>query len=387
MHILQVHNQYKNRGGEEVVVDMDKKFLENNGIKVSRYLISNQQINSIYEKFKAGFNLVYSLSHKNEIKKIIKECKPDVVHVHNFFPLITPSVFYACSELKVPVVFTVHNYRLLCINGLLYRENKVCEKCLSQSYPWSGLANNCYRDSKLTSLMPFITTGYHKTVGTWNRKVDKFLFLSEFSKDVFQRAKIKIDENKMVVKSNFTEDRGYDIEKEDYFVFIGRLSEEKGINTILEAFAINKQKLIIMGSGPLDVEVARYTKEYSNIIYKGFVPSKVAIEHLKKARAMVFASRWYEGMPMVILESFSCATPVITSDVGNGASMIRDAVNGFKFKVDDVASLNESIERLNKSDNKTINLNARQEFLAKYQSNQNINQLITIYKDLISNKN
>lgn len=386
MHILQVHNSYINRGGEDVVLEREKKLLINKGLKVSQYVVSNEVINSLGKRFTTVMNLPYSLKYKNELMHKLEHLKPDLVHLHNFFPLLTPSILYACHKKKVPVVLTIHNYRLLCINGLLYRDNKPCEKCIDKQTPLPGVLHKCYRNSVFASVMPVISNTIHNHIGTWENQVQTFIFLSPFTQSIFKKSHIQNIEEKAVIKPNFVEDKGFNLHKEDSYLFAGRLSEEKGIKTVLEAFSKNIKTLFIAGEGPLKSLVKDYDDQYNNINYLGFQNSKEMTLLLKRVKALVFSSVCYEGaLSLVIIEAFSCGTPVIASNLGNSGFMVKNHVTGLTFDPKNAQMLIATIEEFENLDLMTLSKNARKEYENKYTPEKNALKLINVYKETIHN--
>jgi len=386
MIVAQIHNQYLDKGGEDVVVEREYAMLIGAGHTVVQYFVSNAEVTTISKKVKTALSMPFSKSQKQLVINFLERENPDVVHVHNFLPVLTPSVFYACEELNIPVVLTLHNFRLLCINGLLYREGKVCEQCISKRIPLSGIAHGCYQDSSIKSIFPAATNAYHNFKGTWTSKIDQFIFLTEFSKSVFDRSALALPEGKTTIKPNFVEDRGYDFDKKDYYLYVGRLSQEKGLLTILEAFKRNGKKLFIAGDGPLRESVLKIAKDYPNIILKGFMNQQDLSLLYQKSKAVLIASLIYESFGLTIIEAFSHGTPVIASNIGNPNILVEERRNGFKFQAGDAISLNRVIATFEKSDTLMLSKNARQSFEDQYSEERNLKMLMNIYKNVISQK-
>jgi glycosyltransferase involved in cell wall biosynthesis len=386
MIIAQIHNQYLNKGGEDVVLEREHDLLKSAGHTVLQYFVSNKEVTGLTGKVKTALLMPFSKEQKNKLLAFLKKEQPEVVHVHNFLPVLTPAVFYACHELQIPVVLTLHNFRLLCINGLLYRDGKICEKCISKKLPFPGIQHGCYQSSSIKSIFPAITNGIHNYKGTWNSKVDKFIFLTEFSKSVFDRSALNLPKGKTTIKPNFVEDRGYELEKDDYYLFVGRLSEEKGLPVLLETFKANGKKLIIAGEGPLEGSIRELSKTHPNISAKGFITQEELKPLFKKAKAFIFPSAWYEGFGLVLIEAFSYGTPVISSNIGNPNALVMKGHNGFTFEAENSTSLKEVIETFEKEDTLELSKNARQTFEEHYSAEKNLNMLMNIYKDVISQK-
>lgn len=388
MRILLVHNQYQHRGGEDTVLESELKLLQKYGETVDTLMFNNDQIKSPLEKIKYGLYSFYNPESSRLLERKIKEFRPDVIHVHNFFPIASPALFYAANKQDIPIVMTLHNYRLICPNAMFFRDDQVCEACISKSFALDGVLHGCYRNSRVQTLFLAGMTWFHRTAGTWPERVDKYILLTQFAKNKFLDSSLKLSDTKMVIKPNFVEDRGFDPEKEEYCLFVGRLSKEKGIDTLLEAFKNSERKIVIVGTGPFSDKVEEYAEKHSNIEYAGFQSIDFIIAKLKKAKALIFTSIWYEGMPMTILEAFSAATPVICGDLGGPAEIVQDKKTGLVYSVGDSADLLKKVEWLydHHGEHRVMCTNARAEFEKKYSEQGNYHQLLSIYKDVISGK-
>lgn len=385
MKILFIHNKYQIKGGEDSVLKNEIQLLKKNGHHVDSYIVSNNSIKSMYDKIKVFFNIHYSSTQKVKISKYLKESKPDIVHVHNFFPLITPSVFDACIENNIPVIHTLHNFRLICPSGLLMHKNKIYEKSIKNS-AFSTVFDKVYRNSYIGTFSVARMIEYHKKNKTWQSKVDQFIALTNFSKSKFLESGF-LDE-KISIKPNFSSYKGYenrDIQREGA-LFVGRLSEEKGIKVLLKAWENLSIKLKIIGDGPLSSLVMNNNNP--NIEYLGFMNQEKIFNEMQKASFLVFPSQWYEGFPMVIIESFANGLPIIASNLGSMAEIIKNDFNGLHFKKGDVNDLIKKIYLLNsdKQKCKQMSLNAISEFQSYYTEEKNYELLIKIYKKVIDDK-
>jgi len=388
MRILLVHNQYKHRGGEDTVLESELKLLQQYGETVDTLIFDNNQIESPLEKIKYGFYSFYNPESSRLLENKIKEFCPDVIHVHNFFPIASPALFYAANKQRIPIVMTLHNYRLICPNAMFFRDDQVCETCISKSFALDGVLHGCYRNSRVQTLFLASMTWFHRAVGTWYDRVDKYILLTQFAKNKFLDSSLKLLDSKLAVKSNFVKDRGFDLDKDDYCLFVGRLSKEKGIDILLEAFKNSEKKLLIIGTGPLSQKVKEYSEKHPNIEYAGFQSIDFIITKLKKAKALIFTSIWYEGMPMTILESLSVGTPVICGDLGGPAEMIENYKSGLTYKAGDSSDLQKKVDWLydHLTEYKEFCQNARDEFKSKYSEEKNYDQLMHIYKEVIGDK-
>lgn len=388
MKILLLHNNYQQKGGEDSVLENEYQLLKQEN-SVEKLLFNNDNIKSSFDKLKIGVSSLYNYKSSKLLEQKIDEFKPDIIHVHNFFPIASPSIFYVAQQLNIPIVMTLHNYRLICPNALLFKDNEICEKCINKTFPIDGVVNGCYRDSKVQTLSLALMSFFHKKVKTWNNKVDKYITLTNFAKEKILHSSLNLNSKQIVVKPNFVEDYGYSYEKEDYFIFIGRLSIEKGINLLLDTFKKNNKKLLIIGGGSLEKEVLTASDSHENITYLGFQGKEFIIEKLTKAKALIFSSIWYEGMPMTILESFSTGTPVLVPNIGGPNEMIENNVNGLIYDANNVNSLIQSINTLldkNDEDYKEMCINARESYLEAYSPSKNYEYLMNIYKEVIDAK-
>lgn len=385
MHIAQIHNEYKDLGGEDVVVAREKELLENAGHSVSQYIVSNKNVDTLSRKLKTAISLPYSYDQKDKMLAFLKVKKPEVVHVHNFLPILSPSVFYACKEVGVPVVLTIHNYRLICSNGLLYRDGNVCEKCISKKWGFPAIKHGCYQDSSIASIFPVLANGIHSSLDTWSKYIDKVIFLTEFSQNIFKRSHIQFTNEQMIVKPNFVKDRGYSYEKEDYFLYVGRLSEEKGIIEIVNAFIDSGKPLRIAGEGPLSDMISTKIEKYPHIKLLGFQNQDELSELYLKAKALVTGSKMYETFGLNVIEAFSFGTPVIAPDFGNAGQLVTHNYNGLHYDLNDNDGLANVLKAFSDTDH-SLSANARKTFLETFTKETNLLQLEAIYKTVLKTK-
>lgn len=386
MHVVQIHNFYKDLGGEDVVVYREKMMLEEAGHKVSQYVVSNKDVTTLAQKLKTAISLPYSLSQKKAIKAFLLSNKPDVVHVHNFLPIITPAVFIASKEVGVPIVVTLHNFRIICSNGLLYRNGAVCEQCINTKWGLSAIKNGCYQDSRMASIPPVLSNTLHGYLNTWSQAIDKVVFLSNFSLGVFERSHIAFKKSQVVIKPNFTEDKGFSNKKENYMLYVGRLSKEKGVHNIIEACIRANKTLKIAGTGPLKEEIVNLSRVHQEIEYLGFQEEEQLTILYKNAQALITASQMYESFGLVIIESFSYATPVIAPSFGNAGQLVTDHYNGLHYELDNIDDLVEVIQKIDLTDQEKLQSNARKTFLEKYSKEENRSQLVTIYESVMTSR-
>lgn len=343
--ILIVHNYYQIPGGEDTVVSNEKRMLEENGHQVFFYTRHNDEIKkSKLELCFLPINTIWSLRTYIEVKSIIKNNKIDIVHCHNTFPLISPSVYYAAFSLHVPVIQTIHNFRLLCPNGTFFCNDKICEKCYKNGNFIEAINNNCYRSSKLQTIIVVVMLIVHRMVGTF--KNISYIFLTDFNRRKFDKL-IDINSRNVFIKPNFVRQfKMNNYKKDKVFVFASRLEEIKGIKFLLEYWKELPSDYIlhIYGDGPLKEYVLRNLK--SNIIYMGFKSQKEIFNDIGNAMALISPSICYEGFPMIIAESMSLGCPVLASNIGNAGGIVRSSGGGVLFNPYDKKTFLKSLEQI-----------------------------------------
>ena len=322
LNILIVHNYYQIPGGEDTVVANEKKMLEDHGHKVILYSRNNSELKhmSKMQKLILPITTVFNPRTYREVKRLIIDEHIDIVHIHNILNLISPSVYYAARTMNIPVVQTVHNFRLLCPGATFYRNGHICEDCITKGLR-CALKHSCYRHSKLQTLACVVCTKIHRLTGIYGKI--NYICLTEFNKKKLLQLK-QINPNRVFVKPNFVNNDDSIMPKknrENQFVFVGRLDKLKGIDLLFETWkkmGDTATRLIVCGTGPME----RWCKDFLernkvNIIFRGLVSNKEARELIAVSRALILPTQWYEGFPMTIVEAFSVGTPVICSDLGN----------------------------------------------------------------------
>ena len=318
----------------------------------------------------------------------IARFRPDVVHVHNFFPLFSPAVYYACRTAGVPVVQTLHNYRLLCANSLLFRDGHVCEECVGRSFAWPAIAHACYRGSRAGTASIAIMQASHRIARTWQERVDLYIALTEFS-----RAKLVeggLPAEKIVVKPNFaSRDIATGNGRGGYALFVGRLSPEKGLDVLLEAWKRMRMSipLRIVGDGPLAGRVREAAGE--SVSYLGPREKSEVLGLMQSASLLILPSMWYEGFPMVIVEAFQVGLPVVASDLGSLSSLVTPGRTGLLFRPGDPSALAERVEWAfaHPEELSRMRRQARAEHEANYTPERNYELLMQIYDRVINKTN
>jgi glycosyltransferase involved in cell wall biosynthesis len=385
VRILLLHNSYQFSGGEDRAVDADRALLALHGHETKVYLRTYNEIARRTPVSRLGLaaDVLWSRKTYQEVRELVSAWRPDVAHFHNIFPLISPSAYDACHAEGIPVVQTLHNYRLLCAAGTLLRDGKVCELCVGH-LPFPAVRFNCYRGSRSQSVVMAAALGGHSALGTWRRKVDAYIALTEFGRQMFVRGGLPA--NRLFVRPNAVESPA---EVARYSgpnsaIFVGRLSPEKGIGILLDAWEhLSDLRLTVVGNGPLLPQIReRVGRDLPHVEIAGEVPHEEVLRMIHSAGMLVFPSVWYEGLPYVALEAIAAGVPVVASDLGAQAEVITDGINGLLFASGDAGSLGAAVRRLHGSPELAYRLSegARRVFLERYSADRSYEQLIEVYR-------
>jgi glycosyltransferase involved in cell wall biosynthesis len=380
MKILQIHNKYLEKGGEDTVVVNERMLLQQYGHEVALCEFDNQDLEGISKIALFRKTIFNTHSYKKLIHQI-ETFEPDVVHIHNVFYTASPSIFYALKKKNVPSVMTIHNYRFGCIQGLLYRDNANCQLCLDKNSGFYGVKNKCFKDSYAKSIQLSLVNTANKMALKYSNPIKKYIFLAEFNKDLLSPV-LSLKPNDGIIKSNYVEDFGFSPkeEREDFYLFVGRLNEQKGVKLLLDIFIRNNKKLKLIGAGPLEEWVKQTANNHPNIQYLGYADNAFIIKQLKKSRGLIVPSLTYEGQPMTILEAFSTGTPVYATNTKNLDTIISHGKNGYLFEPNKSDIIFHNLDKL---DEKSLYLNARQTYEAQYSPASNYQQLMQIYKGVL----
>jgi glycosyltransferase involved in cell wall biosynthesis len=383
LNIISVHNRYLMAGGEDQVFESEARLLRERGHNVTQVEEQNAYPDSVATKIGMAVECVWSRKWHREFRERLQRERPDVVHIHNLFPRISPSIYYACRREGVPVVQTLHNYRLLCAGAELYRDGKVCEECLDHGV-MRGIRYGCYQGSKLGTAVLTIMVDVHRRARTWTNMVDCYIALTEFSRNKFISGGLPAD--RIRVKPNFVlPDPGMKSGAGDYALFVGRMVKSKGVPSMLEAWEkLSAVPLHIVGDGPCkeQIESAQQAGKLSSVTYRGRLPRAETLAVMKKARFLVFPSEWYEGFPVTIAEAFACGVPVVASRLGAMEEIIADGVTGLHFEAGNVEDLRRKVEWAweHPIEMQEMGRRARREFERKYMAEQNIRMLEEAYE-------
>jgi glycosyltransferase involved in cell wall biosynthesis len=380
--VLLVHNKYQQPGGEDQVFGAEGALLEAYGHRVVRYSVHNDRVAGMNPASLAG-STVWNRSAYRELRALIRRERPRVAHFHNTLPLVSPAGYYAAKAEGVPVVQTLHNYRLLCPNALFFRDGHVCEDCRGKFIPWPGVLHACYRGSRPASATVAAMLATHRGLRTWTQQVDVYIVTTEFAREKFVRGGLPAE--RLIVKPNFLHPAPDPGELwGDYALFVGRLSPEKGVDTLLEAWKWlgGQMPLKIAGDGPLEERVADATKDLERAEWLGRQPRERVLALMLGASMLVFPSTCYENFPMTILEAYAVGLPVIASNLGGMSSLIDHGRTGLHFRPGDPEDLAAKVAwaAAHPAELADMRREARGEFEAKYTAERNYKQLKEIYE-------
>jgi glycosyltransferase involved in cell wall biosynthesis len=381
MRILIVHNRYQQAGGEDVVATNEHELLEKHGWETRLWCVTNDRIAGPWGKIATAVRASYSRPAREVLARVIHEFAPTVVHIHNFFPLLSPSVYDACRAAGVAVVQTLHNYRPICAAALLARDGRPCEDCI-EAAPCQAVLHRCYRGSIIGSLAVARMVDTHRRRDTWSHKVDRFIALSEFAKRKFVAAGFRSD--RIEVKPNFVEDRRVaEFAAGSGALYVGRLSSEKGVSTLLQAWHDLEVPLRVVGDGALGELVDKAGA--FGVVALGRRPAAEVAAEMARACFLVVPSEVYENFPMVIAEAFCQGLPVIASRIGALAEIVEDGATGLLFSPGDADDLASKVRWAHQHPEavRRMGANARRTYEERYSPKVNFAQLAKIYQAAI----
>jgi glycosyltransferase involved in cell wall biosynthesis len=388
INVLLIHNLYQHAGGEDVVFRAEKELLEKNDrFNVYDIIFDNKRFNSgnFLQKFYNSLFIIFNPFSFWKVYKFVKQHKINVVHVHNYFYEATASVFWGAKLAGAKTIMTVHNYRLVCVGGNLLRKGKICESCVQSKLSLNGIVNRCFQQSFVKSLLLTSSNLVNRIIGSNRNKVDYYLTLTPFMSHMLLSSKLNIPENKILVKSNFMKDYGRASMglRESYYLFVGRLSHEKGIIQLLKSWSNIDKPLYIIGDGDLKEEVLMLSETNPHIKILGPQPKEKVIEHMTRCKALVFPSICYEGMPLTILEAKNCGTVVIAKRTKNIEGLLNENKDGL-FYEDNIYEALYRFEKMSQEVNLEMMQNARQDFENRFTEVVTIDYLSQVYKKALS---
>lgn len=391
MRILKVHNYYTKQGGEDTVFHAEKDLLRSQGHDVMEYLEFNEKI-GLMNRASVVLQTLWSAPSYRKLNSFLQNTKPQIVHFHNIFPLISPSAYYACHDVGIPVVQTLDNQRLMCPAASFYRAGKLCTDCLGKTPPWPGVLHACYHDSHSHTAVVASMLTLHRWLRTWKTKVDVFLCSTYFYRDLFVRAGLPSE--KIVVMPHFVQERHQsdsDQQRGDYALFVGRLDPEKGVNTLLSAWKELEIPLKIRGNGRLDEAARAFIKKHQ-------IKSVEFVDHLEEqelsnlianARFLVVPSEgYYETFGMVIIEAYSRGVPVLVSNIGVAPELVSDHKTGLLFEAGNEIDLANKAKWLweHSAEANAMGKNGLERYKERYTQNQCYETLVRVYDRLINSK-
>jgi glycosyltransferase involved in cell wall biosynthesis len=385
MRILVAHNHYQQAGGEDTVFENEVCLLRSAGHDVEALIVTNDHIRTVFDKAKVTLRTVDNPVGAAAMRTALRRFAPELVHVHNFFPLLSPAVYQISRDCGSAVVQTLHNYRPICAGGQLLRNGKPCTLCSGRSPLWS-VVHRCYRGSVIGSAAVARMIAVHRRRGTWSGCVDRYIALTNSARQIFVES--GFPSARVTVKPNFVEDPGVAGVGRDRsgVLFVGRLSEEKGVATLIDAAREFGFPVRIAGSGPQRDALQR--RAPPAVTFLGAISKDAVIAEMRHAVAVVVPSIWYEGFPMVVVESFACATPVVAANLGALAEIVEDGKTGVLAAPGDSISLGGQVMHLLAEPALARQLGeaARRTFLAKYTPEVNLKRLEIIYAEALSQR-
>ena len=383
MRILFVHNRYLIRGGEGVSAEAEMRLLGAMGHEVDSHEETNARVADL-SRVRAAARTVWSAETYGVLRRRLRAGHYDVVHVQNFFPLISPAAHHAAKTEGVPVVQSVRNYRLICPAATLFRDGGACEDCLGRVAPWPGVLHGCYRESRSASAAVAAMITAHRMVRTWQRKVDVFVALSRFTRDKLIEGGLPAD--RIAIKPNFVDDdRGRASGRGDYALYVGRLAPEKGLATLLQAWQRLKPPfpLKIVGTGPIESDVEDAAALSPWIECLGRLPQEQVRAIMDGARFLICPSEWYEPFGRVVIEAFSRGVPVLAARIGALEELVEHGRTGRLFRAGDPEDLARQAGWLLSHDLAAMRRAARRQFERHYTAEENYVRLMSIYRRAI----
>jgi glycosyltransferase involved in cell wall biosynthesis len=385
MKVLICHNYYQQPGGEDVEFLAERAILLEGGHSILEFTLRNDQINgySLFSKAKLGLATTWARSSIEDLRTVLRQEKPDIAHFHNTFPLISPGAYYACQDAGVPVIQTLQNYRLLCPAATLYRAGNICEDCLDLGL-FHGVMHGCYRDSRPATAAISLMLALHRRMNTWAEMVDRYIAPTEFVRRKVMQAGLPAE--KIKIKPNLVHpDPGVRAGKGEYALYVGRLTPEKGVGTLLQAWALleNPIPLRIVGDGPIraSLERQRERSNLSNVRFEGWLCREKLALAMKRAAFLIFPSEWYEPFGLTIVEAFACGVPVIASRLDPITEILEEGKTGLYFTPHQSSELAMKVDWawVHPREMETMGRAARGQYQAKYTAEQNYAMLMDIY--------
>ena len=386
MNVLVVHNRYQEPGGEDRVVDLETSLLARHGHSVVHYAQDNRRIDDM-SRVNLARRTLWNHAAYRDVRRTIARERVDVLHVHNTLPLVSPAVYYAAYAEGIPVVQTLHNYRLVCPNAVCFRDGRPCTDCVGARVAAPSVRHACYRGSRAATGTVAAMLWLHRAAGTWDRKVDTYIAPTEFARRIFVSGGLPA--GRLVVKPHFVEpDPGVGSGKGGYALFVGRVSAEKGVPTLLAAWSRLERRipLTIVGDGPLAPMVAEAAGRLPGITWLGRLPQADAQRLIGDAAVLIFPSVTYETFGQVIIEAYAASTPVVASSGGAATELIEHQRTGVLVRPGDADDLVAGVEWLlaHRASHETMRAAARAAYEARFTADDNYQSLMAIYNEAVA---
>jgi glycosyltransferase involved in cell wall biosynthesis len=385
MRILVLHNKYMVRGGEEEVIESERALLSSHGHELFDYIVDNKDLSHVQAAW-MGVRAVWNQSSYRAVSRRLHEVCPQLVHAHNLIPQISPAAYYAAAAQRVPVVHTLHCYKLMCPEGFLFRDGRVCELCVGKTFAWPGVVRGCYRGSRVATATVAATYGLHRIAQTWTNKIDMYFAQTEFAKNKYVESGLPAE--RIRVKPNFVADPGTGQGEGGYALFVGRLTVEKGVPVLLDAWRSlgNFLPLQVCGTGPLQGMVQ--SANVPGVEYLGVRPLLEVLERMKRASVVIVPSVWYEGTPRTIVEAYACGTPVIASRLGAMEANVKHGVTGLHFEPGNPMDLAAQVRALVGAPQQLakMRISARLEYEARFSAESNYSLMMELYSEVLARR-
>jgi glycosyltransferase involved in cell wall biosynthesis len=376
LRVLMVHNAYQQRGGEDAVVASEMALLRKHGHEVDTYLRHNDDVSGV-SRLSLAAQAMWSRGSVAAVTERIASFRPDVLHVHNTLPLVSPSVFWAARRAGVPVVQTLHNFRMMCPQAMFLRNGNTCEDCLGH-VPWRGVLRGCYRHSVVQTGVVAATVMLHRGLGTYDRAITRFIALSEFSRGKFIEGGLAPE--RIIIKPNFVEDAGDGLsDGRRGGLFVGRLSDEKGVSVLLDALRMQPSNVVVIGEGEWSPQAKAQLGEHA----PGFLPIEQILARMKRASYLLLPSLCGENFPRTLAEAYCCGLPVIASRIGALAELVEEGVTGLLFDTGNAQDLAQKLAwaEAHPAQMLAMGRKARARYEAMYSPEINLQRLLAIYDE------
>jgi glycosyltransferase involved in cell wall biosynthesis len=392
LRVLLVHNRYQQPGGEDAVFETQAALLESAGHEVRRLVVANESIGARLgagSRLRLAAGTTWSRAGVGLVRRTAGTFRPDVMHVHNFFPLLSPAIHSAAHEAGAATVQTLHNYRLICPSANLFRDARPCHDCVGRRVAWPGIVHACYRDSRLATGAVAAMLGVHRVRRTWHADVDRFVALTSFARELLVEGGLPGD--RIVVQPNVLADEPAAAEGPgDGFLFVGRLAADKGVATLLAAWErlAPTTELRIAGAGPLEQAVIASAQRLPNVRYLGRLDRPAVLAEMRRSRAVIVPSHWYEAFPLTVLEAFASGRPVIAAGHGSLAEIVTDGQTGLLVRPADPVDLRARVTYAQEHPEEMAAAGraARAEFLDRYTASRGLHGLLDVYRQALEQR-